>query len=212
MAAGAAEKPDDSWLQRYYEHPQPERFEQEVAKWQKAGALHSPNALPPTAAFFSRLFQTASAEQLDRWCAAVRGLPRADQKVFLIALWWADTPATKDALRAFIDQAGPDAESLRELWRLPPPDFTKLNDPAPGELDMCWGAFFATGEAAYALPVIRCAVRPAKEGVADLTRQAARWSLKALCATHPRLREIRDRFYETAAPQERRSLDELFKE
>ena len=39
---------------------------------------------------------------------------------------------------------------------------------------------------------------------------AARWSLKSLCSTHPKLRDIKDAFYKTASPEERKALDELF--
>lgn len=209
--ADAADKPDDSWVQRYYERPSPERFEEEVANWQKAGVLRSASALPALAAFLSRLFRTAPAAQLDRWFGLVRGLPREDQKIFLIALWWADSPVAREAFETFIHRAGPGAAGMEGLLRLEPPSLVNLVDPTVEEIDMCWGAFFATGEAAYALPVIRRAATSARQDATDQTRQAARWSLKSLCATHPRLREIRDEFYQGATPEQARSLDDLFK-
>ena len=82
---------------------------------------------------------------------------------------------------------------------------------------MCWGAFFATGDAVYALPVIRCAAKPSKDNeinmsqqAARMSQQAARWSLKSLCPRHKKLQEIKDNFYKTATPNERKSLDDLF--
>ena len=90
------------------------------------------------------------------------------------------------------------------------PVLDKITDPAPEDLDMCWGAFFATGDSAFALPVIRCAVKPAMKNEIDVSQVAARWSLKSLCSTHPKLRDIKDAFYKTASPEERKALDELF--
>ncbi len=211
LAADKHNKVDDSWMQGYYQHPQPERFKAEVKKLQVSGTLQNEGAMPPTAAFFSRLFQSAPPEQLSQWLKFIGGLPEAEQQVFLVALRWASTRETKNALRTVASKKGKLATYACKLLDSKAPVLDKISDPAPEELDMCWGAFFATGDSAYALPIIRCAVKPAKKNVIDMSQGAAQWSLKSLCSTHPKLRNIKDTFYKTASPEERKALDELFK-
>ncbi len=210
-AADKADAPDDSWLQEYYRKPSPERFEAEVRAMQKRGFLHNDGAIPPIASFFSRLFHSAAPEQLAQWLKVVDSLPEQDRQLFLLALRMADTPAARDALKAAAAGKGDAASYAKKVIGTEQPDITKLTSPAPEELDMCWGAFFATGDAAYALTVLRCAVKPVKPKTIDLSQQAARWSYKSLSQSHPKLREIRDDFYKTATPEERKTLDEVFK-
>lgn len=213
----AADKPqaeneyDDAWVQNYYKHPQPEQFETQIKKMQAAGVLRIENAIPPLAAFSSRLFQSAKPDQLSQWVQFMDSLPDPDKQVFLIALRWADTPETKDALKKIAAKKGNSAAHAKKLLKSDAPAIEKLTDPSPDELDMCWGAFFATGEAKYVLPVIRCAAQPDKPGLIDLSQQSARWSLKSLGDDHQKIREIKDAFYKTATPEQRKSLDDLFK-
>ena len=203
-------KTDDSWMQEYYQHPQPERFEAEVKKLQASGALRNEGGMAPVAAFFSRLFQSAPPAQLAQWLKLIKALPDADQQVFLVALRWGGTRETQDALRAIASGKGKTSTYAGKLLDSNAPVLDKISNPTPEELDLCWGAFFATGSPEYALPVIRCATKPTKDREFDLSQAAARWSLKSLCNTHKKLRDIKDSFYKTALPEERKSLDKLF--
>lgn len=211
FADDAQKEYDDTWVQTYYQDPKPELFEAEVAKMQTAGVLKLKDAMPPTAAFFSRLFADASASQLSQWLKTVKQLPPEDQRIFLFALHLADTKDSKDALREYAsrdDELAPVAQQLLNSETL---KLTELSNPSPGELDMCWGAFFATGDKAYVLPIIRCAVRPEQPRTIDLSKRAAAWSLKSLSNDQKRVREIKDEFYKSATREEQVSLDELFK-
>ncbi len=213
FAEEAGKNPDDSWMQQYYQHPQPERFEAEVKKMQESGALHDQKAIPPVGAFFSRLFLAAQPAQLAKWLKFIEGLPEADKQVFLVGLRLADSRETKDALHTIASHEGRAAIYAKKILDAESPVLDKMTDlAAPTELDLCWGAFFATGDPVYALPVIRCATKPVKAKTIDMGREAAQWSLKALCGTHKKLRDIKDAFYKTASPEERKALDELFKE
>ena len=58
--------------------------------------------------------------------------------------------------------------------------------------------------------VIRSAVEPKNEHVIDITREAARWSLKSLSQTHEKIRIIKDEFLTTADAGQKASLEELF--
>jgi len=201
---------EDDWLQHYYERPSPERFETEVKKLQAMGILKKKSTIDPIAAFFSRLFVAADPSTLSRWLKFIDALPNADQAAFLVALRWADTPETINALRQRSSGNSALANRAKQLVDSRSPKLNKISHPAPGELDMCWGAFFATGDPVYALTVIRCAAQPPESDPIDMSHQAARWSLKSLCKSHPKLRAIKDDFYNAATSAERKSLDELF--
>ena len=56
LAAPPDAKPDVEWAQRYYEKPQPERFETEMRLAQKWGYLSRPGGFYPTTSFHARLF------------------------------------------------------------------------------------------------------------------------------------------------------------
>jgi hypothetical protein len=203
---------DDSWIQQYYRDPHPERFESEVQKMETSGALHSNEALPSLAEFFACLFRSAQPAQLTQWLKTIDALPEADRRPFLIALRWANTTQSQAALQAIATGHGNAASYARKLQETPIPALETLVDPKVSEIDMCWAAFMATGDPIYALVVIRCAVRPTKGDVdVDTSQEAARWSLKALCETHPKLRLIKDNFYQTAGTAERRAMEEIFK-
>ena len=201
---------DDSWMQCYYQHPQPELFEAEVKKLQQAGALQNENALFPLAAFFSRLFHGAAPARLAQWLTFIKDLPEAEQQVFLLALKWADTRETQDHILSISKQEGRTAIYARKLLKAKVSGIDKITDPAPEQLDMCWGAFFATGDPTYALIVIKCAVKQQKKDVINMSQQAARWSLRSLSLEHEKLRAIKADFYKTASPEERKALDEIF--
>ena len=209
--AAPSDPHDDSWIQQYYRDPHPERFEVEVQKMETSGALHSNDALPSLAEFFACLFRSAQPEQFAQWIKTIGALPEADRRPFLIAMHWANTNASQAALVAIATGKGDAAGYAKKLLEMPIPSLETLADPKVAEIDMCWAAFMATGDPTYALIVIHCAVRPTKGDVqVDTSQEAARWSLKALCETHPKLRQIKDDFYRTASPAERRALEEIF--
>jgi len=209
-AVDQSKQADDSWMQGYYQHPRPELFTAEVKKLQASGALQNEGAMAPAAAFFSRLFVAAEPPILAQWLEFIDQLPEADQRVFLVALRWTNTRDAQDALRKRASGKSKVAKYAQKLRDSKAPALDMISNPTPEELDMCWGAFFATGDPVYALPVIRCAAKPSKANEIDMSQGAARWSLKSLCASHKKLRAIKDDFYKTAKPAERKSLDELF--
>jgi len=213
-AAPAAEtsqkQPSDTWMQTYYQHPSPERFEAEIRNLQRAGVLANEKSFYPTAAFFGRLF-AANNDKLQGWMSVIDSFPEGDRNVFIVALRWANTPATEELLKKYASGEGPFAKYCDRIRAKTPPDFKALTSPAPPELDGCWGSFFATGDKDYVLSVIRCAAAPEPQANADrMSRMAARWSLKSLCRTHPAIARIEDEFYKAASEQQKKSLDESF--
>jgi hypothetical protein len=204
---------EENWEQNYYKHPSPQNFEAEVWKLQKAGSLSNIDLRIPLAAFFAQLF-AANESSLQNWMSIVYQLPEEDRKVFIVALRFANTPATEKILSELASKKESFSNYCKKMINFPlamMPDFKTLTHHDPMELDGAWGSFFATGDKDYALAVIRCAATSEKESDAD-TRNAARWSLKSLCITDPNILKIKNEFYQTASPKERKSLDELFSE
>jgi hypothetical protein len=210
-AADAESSGADNWFQTYYEHPEPEKVESQLVKLQESGVLHKEHAVEPMAALLSRLFQTATPEQMRDWLKAADKFPEDDQVVIVTALFWANTKETGEALKKYDSRGGKLGELAQKLTDSKPPVFEKFTDPSPTELDMCWSAFFATGDKKYVLPVIRCAAKPRQPGVFDITQASAMWSLKSLCQSQKKVAEIKDEFYKSARPEEQATLDELFK-
>jgi len=205
------EEPDENWMQTYYQKPTPERFETEVRKLQKTGVLSKPNTIIPMTAFLSRLFAMED-DRLPKWLTVADAFPEKDRQVFILALHWANTDASRKALDAYTKAEGDIGDFARKVARGGRPDFKDNAHPSPEELDGCWASFFATGEAAYVHTVIRCATAPQQQGRIDLAHHAARWSLKSLCRMQAPVLKIKDDFYKTATAQQKASLDALFKE
>jgi hypothetical protein len=201
----------DDWFQTYYEHPDSGKIESHVEKLQAMGALHKEHAVEPFAALLSRFFKSAKPMQLHDWLTAFGKFPDDDQVAIVTALFWADTKDTRAALGEYRTRGGKLATLAEKLSDSKPPVFEEFTDRSPTELDMCWGAFFATGDKAYVLPIIRCAVKPRQPGVFDITQASAMWSLKSLCQRQKKVQEIKDEFYKSAKPEEQATLDELFK-
>jgi hypothetical protein len=205
----ASKEISDDWFQQYYQHPSPERFETEVQKLQQRGALSTKNAYYSMAAFSARLF-ALNGDKVQQWMSVVDRFPEQDRKVFVTALRWADTTNTISLLKQYALARGEFGKYCSQILASVPPDFKTLTDPTPNELDGCWGSFFVTGDKDYVLTVIRCAVAPRKPDSKNvLAQQAARWSLKALCRTHPSVVKIKDQFCATASEEQKKVLDKF---
>jgi hypothetical protein len=199
----------DDWIQQYYQHPSPERFEAEVRKTQMTGAFSGENGRYAGAAFFARLF-AANGERVQGWMSVVDSFPEEDRKLFILALRWADTPATAQLLQKYASGGGTIGEYAGKVGASTPPTFKTLTHPTADELDGCWGSFFATGDKDYVLTIVRCATAIHDQSAMEPSQYAARWSLKSLCTSHAGIARIKDHFYQTASESQKRSLDELF--
>jgi hypothetical protein len=202
-----ADEPSDDWIQTYYRKPTPERLEKEMAAYAKQGALHNEDAVLPLASFLGRVF-AQNEKMLPQWRDFFLTLDKKDQPVFATALWMAGTKPAQEMLTDLAKREDALGQRATKLLRNPPMgDLRHSTARAPGDLDMCWGAFFATGDKGYALVVIRSAATPAPPKTIDMTQQAAKWSLNSLARTHPRIQQIRDEFLKTASEEQKRELE-----
>jgi hypothetical protein len=81
----------------------------------------------------------------------------------------------------------------RDLLQNEPVPLAERPITTPADLDMLWGAFFATGEAVYVrriLGVLPWSNDPDKNVARMMVGSAARWSLKSHAPRHPKVMDI----------------------
>ena len=85
-------------------------------------------------------------------------------------------------------------------------------DAEPGLLDYCWGAFYATGDIAYAQKVVSIALDRGPENGINLCQMAAAWSLKSFAVEYPAVAKCLNDALRTADESSVERIAELFGE
>jgi hypothetical protein len=145
MAAGAllftrsSAAPEDhynEWVKHFYQTQDVSQFDGYWKMVVSDKLLETKNAIPPTIAFASQVlhkYPSLIAGRLDHPAA----FPSAQRDRVLRILWLSDTPEA----RAILAQTGDD----RFIGK-PPPALGRLSVTTGGDLDFCWGWYFATGD------------------------------------------------------------------
>jgi hypothetical protein len=181
------------WLMDYYKNPTPELFVQEVQKLADQGGFEKPSARWPAVAFLSQVM-AANPSMIETWLAAFSSADESTLSTLRVAAWYSHTPEAHDY---FLSQ------QLDTYLENEAPNILEMEVNNPTVLDMLWGYFFATGERA---PIVRLMkalelskYTDAVEGYKDsektetdkkelylgVTFQAAMWSLEANCRNYP---------------------------
>ena len=182
----------DAWNTFYYLSPDPERVPAALRFLDERGLLEKRSSRLPEAAFLSAIFR-ANERMLPRLCGGTSGLGAATKRVVWRALRLSGTETGREILKRELKSAtGADADFIERLLRRRPPDLMAAPVTSPADLDMLWGAFFATGNTAFVKRVIDAACRPGAEGGMDaaLTKAAAQWSLAANARRHRRVMRL----------------------
>lgn len=181
--SGAPKAPElapNDWLTFFYQHQRIDLLGEMVTRLDRDGVLGKASARAPIVAFLSVLLRRADVRG-EEWVRSVDVAPRG-REVLLEALWRAGMgPA---ATRIAVAQGLPS-----ERFGEPPPDLLGMPLDAPGDLDMMWGAFMASGDVAFPRRIL--AVLDAPPRAAGETPQrailvkVARWSLASNARQHP---------------------------
>ena len=181
-----------SWVTYYYQNPNPALIPQAISTLREAGILTKETAIPPLVSFFSFVFRDNS-EQIKNWFSQFSTLSDSEQKPLILALWYANTPQSREQLVLLQKQVSNEiAQRISSLLQEQPTPIESLAINSPSILDMLWGAFMATGEAKYvirimsALPLVKFENDPEK----FLIGEAARWSLISNAVQHQKVMEI----------------------
>lgn len=176
------------WMMGYYHNPQPSLVSSALKVLEKDGVLSAnPGAQAPFAGFLSILFQD-NPLQTEAWLNQADTYASELKRTIWMGLWLSDTGMSKKYLAEKLKGAkGTDLEYLQILTKNTPFNLKEMNPNDPGQLDMLWGAFTASGNPQYVkriisvLPLLDQRDDPAKFTMAA----SAKWSLKSNASQHP---------------------------
>jgi hypothetical protein len=211
--ARAATDPQNEWIKHYYQTQDVGHFD---AFWQsvvKNQLLENKNAIAPTVGFASQVIHR-HPELIKGRLDNLAAFPEKQRDAVVKLLWLSDT----DQGRAILQQSG-----AAGLAATTPPAIGQWEIKGGGDLDLCWGWYFATGNTA-ALDSIISALDYAQyagalkrypnsehteadraAAIKDAIFSAALWSLAANGREDPLIaKHIRIEFYSPATPSARK--------
>ncbi len=201
-------KRSGEWMAHYYEHQDSDALPKWIKEISANGGLNKPTARFPVLVFVSELARQHK-EKVDAWCAALSDLPVEHR----VAISW----SFKNSGATNLDRCtkGFPDETLAKLADAKP--YSPLNKPAskPGDLDVLWAVFMATGDESPVNMIIDVLARPLPgKGMpgsveALLMNGAAKWSLALNARQHPRVKSIVTQRASSAEGLLRQGLDEV---
>lgn len=132
----------------FYSDPRPERLNAFFEKY--AAAATDWNAFPPMVGFYAAVFRKYP-DWIERLLPARLNARSAD--TIDAALKLAGNESARRKLKARLEGAGHDPSLQAELANLPS-QLTDIRIARPTHLDICWGAFFASGDERYVSMII----------------------------------------------------------
>jgi hypothetical protein len=198
-----------AWTTYYYLHPQPHLVPQALKETVAKGYFENDDAQAGLSGFWAEVFRT-NPDRIEAWVKPYLGQP--GRHILYSALWVADTPQSKSALKQFADAANPkEAAMIQSLLATSPPDIASTVIDSPAALDFFWGRFMGSGCEACVIRIIDQIGLAESKGNTDLMLigSAAQWSLSANVRQHARVLQIVKAKAATAAGDQRKILDEI---
>lgn len=168
-----------SILMNYYKNPEPEKIAGMLPMFFEMCASKNSSG-GPLVAFLTEIVR-ANPDRVPEWKKITDALPRKQRKV---------------------------ADAVYRLAADKNYDLTKGCIGAPGEIDMLWGAFFATGDPKFPTAVTKIAAKVLPEGVIDLGVSSAAWSLASVAVAqgHAPVLDAARAYLKSASREEREAL------
>ncbi|MDD3296220.1 MAG: hypothetical protein PHU64_02550 [Candidatus Omnitrophica bacterium] len=142
------------WMRYYYQRPQPELVENAIAFINDNDLINSQLKQPFFASFFSIIF-SKNPQDIDKLKNTLSALLPHTKETILQALWLSNTQEAKHCLKQeAILLKEPDSAYIRRLLGLEPYDILSMQINKTSDLDMLWGAFFASGDNRYVKKII----------------------------------------------------------
>ncbi len=181
------------WMTEYYHNPKPNLVPSALKVLEEDGILSAnPGAQAPFAGFLSILFHD-NPLQTEAWLNQSDKYAGELKRTIWMGLWLSDTDIGKKHLSEMLKGAhGTDLEYLKILTENAPFNLKTMNPNDPGQLDMLWGAFTASGNPQYVkriisvLPLLDQRDDPMKFTMAA----SAKWSLKSNALKHPLVLQV----------------------
>ena len=208
----AAEDPYSAWMKHFYQTRDVGQFDG-FWKWvAQDRILENKNAAPPVLGFVAQVLH-AHPELIKGRLDDPRSAPPMQRTVLLTLLWLSDTPEARAILQR---------NKAAEFLANPPPPASARAIKSGGDLDFCWGSYFATGDTAALDPIISTldlgqyagalkrypTSKKTEEDKAaamkDAIFGAAMWSLIANGSEDPRIaKHVRIAFFDPKTPKPR---------
>jgi len=171
------------WMDDYHYAPQPELVPSAIRYMQRAEFPATEAQANPLIGFFSEV---------------IASNPMLTQQ------WKAIAAETTGRTRQVLDTAFRDARNLATLTSFDP------EKADPGQNDVCWGAYFASGKDVYVLALVqRLAYLSERKSLPlYLTAATAQWSLSSNVRQHVSVRRILDGARLKASPEVRAAIEE----
>ena len=152
------EKDFDDFMNRYYLDPHPDLVGQAIGYLGSSGALKKEGAAPPVYAFFTEIFARYPA-RLSEWTPIIDTQP----------------DETRNALRRAVTTSASPNKLLDD------------EPPSPSRNDICWGAFFASGDHKYLTELMQQLRYMSERKDLNLftVGGSAKWSLASNARSHP---------------------------
>jgi len=190
LAASAASfaskaSPAQTWLNTYYQNPQPAELATAVRALSREGYFDTAGQPAQAIGFFSAVF-AENPEMIDTWFSQFNKLPTKHQRVLASALWYSGDPRGEVVLRGMSNKSSPEvragidrllAQNARPVVLTPVLSESSMN--------LQWGSFLASGKEVYITNIL-AAVGSGLPGL----NEAARISLAMNAAAHNRVMEI----------------------
>jgi hypothetical protein len=175
----------ETWLNNYYQHPAPERFESAVFELSRSGYFEKSGNVPLAIGFFATVF-AQNPERANKWMSVSRVLPVAHQRILASALWYSGNEKGASHLRSLARSADP--ETKNEILTLvsQTPDLSQTEVQSVSSLNLQWGAFLASGDTTP----VRNILAALGSQDSDQLSQNVRWSLAQNAVQHPRVLAI----------------------
>lgn len=153
----------EAFTQHYYRDPQPQLVGEAIEFLSSSGLLKGKAASYPYFAFFAGVFGR-HPDRMKEWEAVI---------------------ARQDAVTR--DLLGDAIQKSHELKRL-----VMSHPPTAGRNDLCWGAFFATGNSEYLVEIVKALrfMGERQDDVLFMFAATAKWSLANLIGRHPEVQKF----------------------
>ncbi|MFC1744604.1 hypothetical protein ACFL35_11490 [Candidatus Riflebacteria bacterium] len=181
----------DQWMEFYYREKKIGLVGEMISKFIQGGYTNKPQVFAPGVGFFSSIFKQNPNKVLS-WLKDGEKWALADKKLFFHALWQADIAPGKTFFQKLLkSKSKENLELAKEFTTKKPELLEKMEIKTPADMDMCWGAFFATGNPQFINKLIKLLDRYNSKNSRDRSMVgAAEWSLRANAMDHPEVTNI----------------------
>lgn len=175
------------FMAHFYEAPRPDRISDLMHSASANGLLNDLQRAPGVFSFLGIVF-TLYPDRLEEWLDVARTFPRQQWLLVLYAACLSEHPRRNEVLLRAADQTEKEISIIIRRMIDETPSLRESPVSGAGQLDLLWGAFFASGDVAYIERIMSVLTTPGnRDALAFATKQSAFWSLAANAKQHERV-------------------------